>query len=102
MTLDIKCKKCQTEFSSPIEPDFTSVFLPEFNEFTNVVAVCPNCSTMEIFNMNIPEDEMAEHEFEVDMPFEEINQRYYVRQLIRTVREDFKGATLAKQIKQSR
>jgi hypothetical protein len=87
--LNLNCDKCKTDYDHQVEEGMTIVFLPEAGAYPTFNVICPNCGTFEFINMNIPVDEMAEHEFEEDMPYEEINQRYYVRQLIRTVREDF-------------
>jgi hypothetical protein len=94
-TLEIKCNTCGAEFSTLIDSGYTSNFQPEFNAYTNFNSnPCPSCKSIEVFNMNIPTDETAESDAEAEMPYEEINQRHYVRQLIKAVREDFKNAAI--------
>ncbi|WP_394136862.1 hypothetical protein [Cytobacillus oceanisediminis] len=67
-------------------------FLPEFNQFENLVVECPNseCKSIEVFNMNIPVNDTDEPFKTGELPLNEEIQRYYLRLLIREIREDFK------------
>lgn len=57
----------------------------EFNEYDNLNIVCPNCGGGVVFNMNIPADDIDEP----FLPEKEKIQRYYIRHLMRLIREDF-------------
>jgi hypothetical protein len=86
--LDIQCNNCQTQYESPYAPGVVLKFLEEFNAYENFASEpCPNCGTIELFNMNIPVNDT-----DGDLPANEETQRYYVRLLIRDAREDFKSA----------
>ncbi len=69
---------------------YESTFLEEFNEYKNLKMEC-QCGMIHILNMNIPVDEMSEYELEMDiMPYDEINQRKYVRDIMWSKRTDLK------------
>lgn len=61
----------------------------ELDEYDNLNVVCPNCGSGEVFNLNIPADDIDEPFQTGDLPTEEEIQRYYVRYLMRLVRQDF-------------
>jgi hypothetical protein len=67
-------------------------YLPEFNQYENLVVECPNseCKSIEVFNMNIPVNDTDEPFVTGELPLIEEIQRYYLRLLIREIREDFK------------
>ncbi|KQB91875.1 hypothetical protein GEPA3_3014 [Geobacillus sp. PA-3] len=88
-TMTIRCAFCQTEYKTKV-PQKNARFLPEFNQFENVSVQCPKCGAIEIFNMNIPPDDTGEPFQTGELPLEEEIQRYYVRLLMRYVREDLK------------
>ena len=58
-------------------------------EYENLDLVCAKCGCIEIFNMNIPENDTDEEFKTGDLPIEEEIQRFYVRVLMREIREDF-------------
>ena len=87
--MTIQCNFCHKEFTTEV-PKENVRFLPEFNQFENVSVQCPKCGAIEIFNMNIPPDDTGESFATGDLPIEEEIQRYYVRLLMRYVREDLK------------
>lgn len=86
------CNICGHEKEIDIT-NMTSKFLPEFGQYENIVITCENCNGIEIFNMNIPVDDIDEPFKTGDLPTDEEVQRYYIRILMRQVREDFKNAT---------
>jgi hypothetical protein len=63
-------------------------FSEELNEYINYPVSC-ECGAIEVFNMNIPVDDTDESFATGDLPLNEEIQRYYVRILIRLIREDF-------------
>ena len=89
-TASILCNQCQT-ISSEDLTDRISPFLEEFLEYENFLFVCPSCGGAEIFNMNIPVNDTDEPFMTGELSEEEEIQRYYVRILIRLIREDFKN-----------
>ena len=88
-TLILICNTCKTENQHDVST-FESTFLEEYNEYENVSFPCSNCSSVEVFNMNIPVDDTDEPFSTGDLPVNEEIQRAYVRLLMRIVREDFK------------
>ena len=66
----------------------TSKYMEEFGEYENLMLPCSNsnCNASEGFNMNLLLNENME-----GMPQEEQTQRTYLREIIKTIREDFKG-----------
>ncbi|WP_026584194.1 hypothetical protein [Bacillus sp. J33] len=92
--LTIQCKTCGFENNI----DVTGVnkqYIAEFEEYENLAVVCPNpeCKSIEVFNMNIPVNDTDEPFETGELPVEEEIQRYYLRLLIREIREDFVGLT---------
>jgi hypothetical protein len=62
--------------------------LDEFNEYENINIPC-DCGSVKVLNMNIPVNDTDEP-FEMgELPLKEEIQRYYLRLLIREIREDF-------------
>jgi rubredoxin len=86
----MRCNICKHEYQAVI-PDITVRFLPEFGEYENLNVQCPSCNSIEVLNMNIPLDDTDEPFATGDLPIEEEIQRYYVRLLMRYVREDLKS-----------
>lgn len=85
----VHCDKCGNinnfDFSNKI-----SQYLEEFGEYENLPMPCVNCEQIEIFNMNLEIDEKID-----DLEIIEEIQRGYVKDLIRTLRADFReGGTL--------
>jgi hypothetical protein len=62
----------------------------EFGQYENLSFSCPGCQSSEIFNLNIPVNDIDEPFETGDLPESEEIQRYNVRLLIRTARADFK------------
>lgn len=92
-TLNVECNNCSTIYESPYAPGLVKKFLNEYSQFENLISEpCPNCETVEVFNMNIPVDDTDEPFATGDLPVVEEVQRYYMRLLIREVREDFVNA----------
>lgn len=87
--LTVKCDNCENENNFDVS-EIKSSFSTEYNEYENVLFSCPICSSIEIFNMNIPIDDTDEPFETGDLPVDEEIQRAYVRLLMRIVREDFK------------
>lgn len=85
----IKCGKCNNEFDVDLS-NITCEFSDEFNEYENLYVTCEKCGTVEVFNMNIPVDDVDEDFKTGDLPVSEEIQRHYVRILQRLVRGDFK------------
>lgn len=88
-TLDIECNQCKSLYQENVE-GITSPFLEEHGEYENLIFRCPVCQEYEGFNLNLPMDDADEPIETYEMPLEEEVQRYYVRLLILTIREDFK------------
>jgi phage minor structural protein len=93
-TSSIQCKTCGFENNI----DVTGVnkqYIAEFEEYENLAVVCPNpeCKSIEVFNMNIPVNDTDETFETGELPVGEEIQRYYLRLLIREIREDFVGLT---------
>jgi hypothetical protein len=89
--LTVVCDRCQNVFTD----DCTGIIVrynEEFGEYENYYVKCPQCGSIEFYNMNIPIDDTDEPFMTGDLPVNEEVQRYYVRLLIRTVREDFVNA----------
>jgi hypothetical protein len=86
----LSCNVCKQRYQALI-PNRTIRFLEEFGEYENLYVECPNCQTIEVFNMNIPVNDTDEPLATGDLPIEEEVQRYYVRLLMRYVREDLKS-----------
>lgn len=87
-TLTIHCGGCNKEYYDLAEGKVCK-FDENFGQYENYYTTCPNCGRIEVFNMNIPVDAEEEPFWTGDLPLEEEIQRYYVRILIRLVREDF-------------
>lgn len=85
----LSCNVCKQRHQALI-PNRTIRFLEEFGEYENLYVECPNCQTIEVFNMNIPVNDTDEPLATGDLPIEEEVQRYYVRLLMRYVREDLR------------
>lgn len=85
----VACNKCGVEYTGDIS-SITLKFQEEFREYENLYFRCPNCPTVEGFNMNLPLDELDDEIPTYEMPVEEEIQRYYVRLAMRIVREDLK------------
>ena len=83
----VKCNSCLVETEHDLS-NKTSKFMEEFGEYENLMLPCSNstCNAVEGFNMNIPlEEDMS------DMPEHEQTQRTHLKQIIQTIREDFKS-----------
>lgn len=91
--LTIQCESCGYENNIDVS-GMIKRFIPEFGEFENLVVECPSteCKSIEVFNMNIPVNDTDEPFETGDLPVEEEIQRYYLRLLIREIREDFKAS----------
>lgn len=85
-----ECVNCEKTIITDLT-DRTIVKNEEFDQWETFNVEC-SCGSIEMFNMNIPEndtDEPFSSETE-DLPVEEEVQRHYVRILQRLVRSDFK------------
>jgi len=83
--LFLKCNKCGTEHEHSLKIGQRLKFLTDFNQFENLTTIpCPNCGTVEVFNMNI-EDEQLNYEDikKMNMPNKEVNQRHYLIEIIK-------------------
>lgn len=87
-TMRIVCNVCGTITDHDLT-GVKSVFLEEFQEYDNLSFSCPGCLSSEVFNVNIPVDDIMEPFESGDLPPEEEIQRFYVRLLIRMTRDDF-------------
>ena len=84
----VQCNMCDKLEEHDL-PNSEKKFKDEFAEYENIEFHCPSCGGIEIFNLNIPEDDTDEEFKTGDLPVEEEVQRFYVRTLMREVREDF-------------
>lgn len=76
--LTIKCNHCGTEFNDDISGK-TLNYVEDVGGYENYLVICPNCSTMEFFNMNLP-PENEDYPLEL-MPKEDQINRTNVRKL---------------------
>ena len=90
--LYIECNNCGHEYDESTEGKVCK-FDDEFGEYENYQTMCPNCGGFEVYNVNIPVNATDEPFATGDLPLKEEIQRYYVRILIRLVREDFVNET---------
>ncbi|SDO78776.1 hypothetical protein [Halobacillus aidingensis] len=83
------CSKCGNETTTDISNDV--VGKDEFGFWKGYRVKCQTegCPRIMFYNLNLPLDAEDEPFESGDLPLEEEVQRYYVRLLIRTVREDF-------------
>jgi len=51
--LTIICNQCGTEFEEDVTGK-TINYMEEFGAYENFPVICPNCQTIEFFNMNLP------------------------------------------------
>lgn len=86
----VKCESCGKMTYHDLS-NVTCKYSEEFGEYENLYLECPNCPTIEGFNMNLPVDELQDDLPLYEMPLNEEIQRYYVRLAMRIVREDFKS-----------
>jgi len=82
--LFLKCK-CGTEYKHLLRVGEKLKFQAEFNQFENLTAnPCPSCGTVEVFNMNIEDDEFIFEDIKLmNISDKEINQRHYLREIIK-------------------
>lgn len=85
----IGCNNCSLENHFDVSQRKSS-FREDFDEYENISFECPGCQTVEIYNMNIPIDDIDEPFETGDLPVDEEIQRAYVRILMRIIREDLK------------
>lgn len=87
--VSLVCNVCGHKYEKPI-PQTVLKFNKEFQQYDNLSFECDKCGTIEFFNMNIEESllpfEIIE---ELNIPNEEVNQRKYVIDLMKLLREDF-------------
>lgn len=76
--LTIVCNQCRSEFEEDITGK-TINFMEEFGAYENFPVICPNCQTIEFFNMNLP-DEQEDYPLELMPQNDQIN-RTNVRKL---------------------
>jgi hypothetical protein len=79
----VKCGICGKETNHDLS-NHNSQYLPEFQEFENLMLACPECESVEGFSMNIDLIENLSH-----YPEQEQIQRTHLREIIKTIREDF-------------
>lgn len=87
--MTVICNNCKAENTHDLT-NRESKFVQEFGEYENLSIECPECESVEAFNMNIPLDDTDEPFATGDLPVDEEIQRAYVRILMRIVREDLK------------
>jgi hypothetical protein len=85
--LTVRCANCNKEVRRDMV-DVVSNFLPEFNQYENVVVEC-TCGSLTVVNVNIPENDTDEPFETGELPLEEEIARHYVRSLQREIRADF-------------
>ncbi|SEH78562.1 hypothetical protein SAMN05192559_104105 [Halobacillus karajensis] len=87
--LEIECSGCGSVYYT----DVNGITLKknEFNEYQNLALKCTDCGDYELFNVNIPIDDIEEGIETGELPVDEEVQRHYVRILQRLVRADLKG-----------
>ncbi len=95
-TVELTCPRCSEVFTYDVPSDFRPKYIEEFQQYENLVIKCPNCEdrdgihTYVAINLNLPESEFDEAEIEPEMPFEEINARKYVRDIMWAFRPDLR------------
>ncbi|MGG4042130.1 hypothetical protein [Bacillus smithii] len=76
--ITIECNQCKNIYEEDITGK-TIQFIDEFKEYENFSSICPNCSSIELFNMNLPPES---EDFPLDqMPQDEQINRTNVRKL---------------------
>ncbi|MDL4842843.1 hypothetical protein [Aquibacillus rhizosphaerae] len=91
--VDVECDSCKHLYSDKAEaPGQVKKYLEEFGEYENYIVKCPVCDYQETYNMNIPINDTDEPIATGDISEREEVQRYYVRYLMRLVREDLISA----------
>lgn len=99
-TLSYECPVCHT-LNDVTLTHFESTLNVEFQEYKNLKVVCSACQAngqevTTFFNMNIPEDEYEDIEFEdTVMTLDEINTRKYLRDVMWRKRKDLAGTDRA-------
>jgi len=85
--LFLRCN-CGNEYNHSLKTGQRLKFKTEFNQFQNIPAnPCPNCGAVEVFNMNIEDEELNLEDIdEINMPLKEVNQRHYVLEIIRDLK----------------
>lgn len=78
-----KCENCAHEHTVDLTGTVIT-FNTTHGEYDNLPVPCPNCVAVEYFNMNLPMGA------EINLLNSNAS-RYYVKQLIATVREDYQG-----------
>lgn len=77
-TITITCNNCNHNFQDGITGKKLN-YVEEFQQYENYAVICPNCSVIEIFNMNLP-DEQDDYPLNL-MPEDEQINRTNVRKL---------------------
>lgn len=80
------CEGCKEISTSEINP--SSIFLFE-GSYTFYPNPCKNCNLVEHYNINLSLSDIDDVENE-SIPYLELNQRYYIRQLMNIVRPDLR------------
>lgn len=93
--LHVSCNNCGNFFISIIQEDIVHHDdVMGFNSYAN--DPCPRCGVQEAYNMTLPltdEEEahlIADQNGEGIIPYNDVNQRHYIRQLMHRVRPDLK------------
>ena len=86
--LKVRCMKCEQIIETDIS-GMVSRYVPDFNEFENIVILCEDCGTADVLVMNIPVNDTDEDIMTGEIPVEEEIARHYLRILQREIREDF-------------
>lgn len=95
-TVQLTCPRCSEGFDYEVPSDFKPKYIEEFQQYENLVVKCPKCAERDgadayvVINLNLPESEFDEVEIEPEMPFEEINARKYVRDIMWALRPDLR------------
>ena len=94
--VQLTCPRCEEVFTYEVPSNFKPKYVEEFDQYENLVVKCPICEerdgfyTHVVINLNLPESEFDEVEIEPEMPFEEINARKYVRDIMWAFRPDLR------------
>lgn len=83
----LTCQHCERDFEVDLSGAVLE-FLPEFNEYENLPIQC-ECGALEVFNMNIPENDTDEPFKTGQIPINEEIQRHHIRLIQRMIRIDF-------------
>ncbi|MBP3951121.1 hypothetical protein [Bacillus suaedae] len=84
----LRCINCDTDYKHHLRAGQKANYNEQFGEYENLdTDPCPSCGTIETLNMNIEEDEFDYEDLEaMGMPNYEVNQRKYVRDVMKQLK----------------